>query len=272
MSNQSFPQKPEGQRTNHLQSEAVPFSLQSPHQLAQFSAATASGYYPKPQTKAAPFSSGSAASTTDTSHQTKPTTGMSEFAASVYASGSGLQPPPAQPIDLNTFKGLQFVTLDQFQIETRDIYDEVSGTFQWEMCAGQTDACITHIREKCSNKRVFLVTSGSLGRIVVPAVHDLSQVYAIYIYCADVVSNREWSKNYSKVRVVCNNDDQDLLPQLAVDVAQANIELGDALVKQGSRDKAKEKFEKALKNLTKYDQVSDPTMIKKAKTKLDECK
>jgi hypothetical protein len=240
--------------------------------LAQFSAATASGYYPKPQTKAAPFSSGSAVSKTDTSHPTKPTTEMSEFAASVYASGSGLQPPPAQPIDLITFKGFKFVTVDPCQLETREIYDEVSGTWQWEMCESQDDRCIQYIRDECTNKRVFLVTSGGKGRKVVPAVHDLSQVYAIYIYCADVVSNREWSKNYSKVRVVCNNDDQDLLPQLAVDVAQANIEWGEALVKQGNRDKAKEKFQKAVDNLKKYDQVSDPTMMKKAKTKLDECK
>jgi len=276
MWNQSFSQIPEGQRTTHLQSIPIPFSLPSPHQLSQFSGATARGYYPKPQTNASAFQPSLSFSTTETSYQTKPTIKMSEFADSAYETVQhdvdGLQPPSAQSIDLNTFKGFRFVTVDQFHLETRDIYDEISGTFQWEMCGSEDDRCIKYIRDECTNKRVFLIPSGTLGRKVVPVAHDLPQVYAIYIYCADVVSNREWSKKYSKVRVVCNNDDQDLLPQFAVDVAQANIEWGDALIKQGNRDKAKEKFRKALDNLNRHAKKPDPSMVKKVKSKLEECK
>jgi len=276
MSNQSFTQKSEGQRTNHLQTESVPFALQSPQQLAQFSAATASGYHPKSQTKGPGFSSGPVSNTTNASQQNKPPTTMSPFAASFYETAqysNGLQPPPPQPIDLSTFKCLQFVTLDGLQETTRDVYDELSGTFQWEICNDQDDRCIKHIRDECANKRVFFICSGSLGRKSVPVIHDLPQVYAIYIYCADVVSNREWSSKYTKVRVVCNNDDQDLIPQFAVDVAQANIDWGDALVKQGNRDKAKAKYQKALDNLkSKSVRNPDPNMIQKVQAKLDECK
>jgi len=279
MSNQSSSQKSEGQRTHHLQSESIPFSLQQNYQspnFSQFTAATSAGYNPKPQAKVPTFSSGLGFNTMPTSQQAKPTKPMTEFGASAYAAAeggsTGLQPPPAQPIDLSTFKGLQYSMVDNLQLETREIYDEVAGTFQWEMFKDQDDRCIKYIRDECVNKRVFLISSGGLGRKVVPAVHDLSQVYAIYIYCADVVSNREWSNKYTKVRVVCNDDDRELLPQLAVDVAQANMEWGDALVKQGQRDKAKPKYQKALDNLNKYTKKSDPTMIKKVQSKLDECK
>jgi len=285
MSNQSFGQQSDGQRANHtLQSDPIPFTVQTPPQLAQFAAATASNYYPKPQTN--PTTLGSGFNTTNTSHQAKPTTTtpQSDFAKSAYATAehgsSGLRPPPAQPIDLNTFKGLKFVTLDSFLIETREIYDKISGTFQWEMCESQDDRCLTYIRDKCADRRVFLISSGSLGRKVVPSIHDLPQIYAIYIYCADVQYNQEWANKYSKIRVVCNNDDEYLLPQLAVDVAQADSEWGDAFVKQGKRDKAKEKYQKALENLTQYAKYpldkpikqADPLMVNAVKSKLEECK
>jgi len=198
---------------------------------------------------------------------------LSDFAASAYQTAEkGIQPLSAQPIDLTTFKGLKFLSLDGLQIETREIYDTISGTFQWEMCESQEDRCVSFIRDQCANKRVFFITSGSLGKKVVPSIHDLPQVYAIYVYCANVAFNLEWANKHSKIRVVCDNDDLHLLPQLAVDVAQANMDWGNALLKQGKRDQAKEKFQKAVENLTTYAKNPDPDMIKQAKTKLDECK
>jgi predicted negative regulator of RcsB-dependent stress response len=81
-----------------------------------------------------------------------------------------------------------------------------------------------------------------------------------------------WANKYSKIRVVCNDDDRHLLPQLAVDVAQANIDWGNALLQKGNRDKAKEKFERALTNLTEHAKKPDPAMIKQVTNKLAECK
>jgi hypothetical protein len=285
MSGQSYPHKPDGPRTHHLQTEPIPFSVASPQQLAQFSAAAAGGYYPKPQTLPASFTSGSNSQTTSASQQVKPTATptpttttkpMSEFAASAYQAAaegrSGVQPLPPQLVDLTTFKGFKFVTLDGLQLETREVYDLISGTFKWEMCESQDDRCMKFVRDECANKRVFLIASGSLGRNVVPQIHNLPQIYAIYIYCADVPHNLKWSQQYPKVRVVCNDDDQYLLPQLAVDVAQANIDWGDALLKDGKRDKAKEKYTKALENLEKYAKTPDPIMVNQVKSKLEQCK
>ncbi|CAF2775318.1 unnamed protein product [Rotaria sp. Silwood2] len=178
--------------------------------------------------------------------------------------------PPAQPIDLSTFKGFKFVTLDGLVIETRDIDDDVSGTFEWEMCAAQEDRCMQFIQEKCVNKRTFLITSGGLGKEVVPKIHDLPQLYAIYVYCQDVVGHRQWASKFSKVRIVCS-DDRVLHPQLAADVAQANIDWGDALLNAGKRDEARAKFQKALNNLTKHAKFSDQAFINQVQKKLAEC-
>jgi len=181
------------------------------------------------------------------------------------------EPLTIRRIDLATFKGFKFIFLDALTIETRDIYDKISGTFAWEICENK-DYCINYIREQCSNKLVFLIISGSFGKDVVPEIHNLPQIYAIYIHCAHVQYHLEWSKQYSKIRVVCNDDDQDLIPRFAFDVAQANIEWGDALFQKNQRDKAKQKFEKALDNLTRYAKNPNPLMIKSIKIKIDQCK
>lgn len=279
MSNPPFGSNNPGQRLNHLQSE--PFGAAfTPQQLAQFSAAAAGGYSPQSYSNANAFASGSnhtlpnqtqpqATSTTE-----KP---LSEFARAAYESipktnaASGLQPPPAQPIDLNTFKGCKFATLDPYLIELRDIYDTISGTFKWEMCADQEERCVKFCQDN-PTRRVFVVSSGSLGRKVVPQIHELPQVYAIYIHCADVPNNLKWANEYRKIRVVCDNDDRDLLPQLAVDIAQTNIEWADALLASGKRDKAIEKYEKALSNLETHAIKPDPKMVAKVKDRLAKCK
>ncbi|CAF1072688.1 unnamed protein product [Rotaria sordida] len=242
--------------------------------LAQFTNATAPGYQPQPQATTSTHSSASGFNQNNTSYNTNSTKSNSTASANQTAKNvsNTFLPLPSQTINLATFKGFKFVTLDGLLIETRDIYDKISDTYQWEMCQDQEDRCIAYIRDQCVNKRTFLITSGGLGKNIVPKIHELPQLYAVYIYCADVVYHQEWACKFSKVRVVCNNDDKYLLPQFAVDVAQATIDWGDALVKDGKRDAAKEKFQKALSNLTEYARNPDPTMVNEVKIKLDECR
>ena len=182
-----------------------------------------------------------------------------------------LHPPRAQAMDSKLFNGLKYATLDQFLIESPTIYDLISGTYQWEICAADEARCIKFIRDDCPTKRVFIITSGSQGKTLIPHIHDLPQVYAIYIHCSNVEYHREWSTQFPKIRIICD-DDKYLLPQLAVDVAQANLEWGEALLEQGKKDLAKKKFTKALKNLTDYTSGQhDPAFEKEILKRLEEC-
>jgi hypothetical protein len=296
MSDNPNPPRPKGPRMSHLQSEPVPISFASPQQLAQLTAAAPGSLFSnRPQMKTSNQSymptmhsgfntndvgyqkqSGSSMASSGSTTTTSAATAATTASSSSQSASSGQKPPfkplAAQPIDLNTFKGFKFVTLDALQIETRDVYDKISGTFKWEMCESQEDRCIDCVRDECQNRRVFLVSSGSLGERIIPKIHDLPQVYAIYIYCANVKYHKSWGDKFAKVRVVCDNDDLYLLPQFAVDVAQANIDWGDALLKQGTRDKAKEKFQLAHDKLNNYARNHDPAMDMEIKKKLEECK
>lgn len=281
MSDIPAPTKPTKPRLSHLHSEPVPISFASPQQLAQFAAGGGSFFgtprMPAPHQMYRPQMS----TTNNMNFQIQPMPnnpfaavgdgGGATAAPSLTTEKKTLTPLPPQPIDLSTFKGFKFVTLDPLQLETREVYDEISGTFQWEMFEGQDERCVKTIRDDFKTKRIFLVSSGSLGEIIVPQIHDLPQVYTIYIYCANVKRHREWSQKFSKVRVVCDNDDLYLLPQFAVDVAQANIDWGNAFLQQGTLDKAKEKFKLASDKLKKYAQNHDQTMDEVLKSKLEEC-
>ena len=62
-----------------------------------------------------------------------------------------------------------------------------------------SNAFITRVRQICEGDFTILIVSGSLGRIVVPLIHELEQVLSIYVYCYDKLKYEAWSKRYSKV-------------------------------------------------------------------------
>lgn len=64
----------------------------------------------------------------------------------------------------------------------------------------EKDECIQHILSIPKGDQVILIVSGKLGKIVVPKIHDLHQLWSIYIYCIDKERNREWSSDFTKVR------------------------------------------------------------------------
>ncbi|CAF1072195.1 unnamed protein product [Adineta steineri] len=294
MSDKQAPQRPKGPRMSHLYTEPIPMSFATPQQLASL-ASGATSLFPR-----MPMTTGNQAympmmnagynmnpgynmhnpnsqiqpiqSVTNNTVATSTASAASTNSQAASSDKKTLKPLPPQEIDIDTFKGFKFVTLDDLQVETREIYDNISGTFRWEMCQGQEERCVSCIRDDCKNRRVFLVSSGSLGSRIVPLLHELPQLYAIYVYCADVERHSKWAKDFSKVRVVCNNDDKDLLPQFAVDVAQSNIDWGNALLKKGTHDKAKEKFELALKKLKDHAAEHDNAMDVEIETKIKECK
>lgn len=52
------------------------------------------------------------------------------------------------------------------------------------------------------NKNVIIVTSGSMGRTLVPQVHSLKNVSSILIYCGIKANHEAWAKNWEKIVAV----------------------------------------------------------------------
>jgi hypothetical protein len=59
--------------------------------------------------------------------------------------------------------------------------------------------CKQYTSYSSSQDRFVLIVSGRFGRQIVPQIHHLRQISAIYVYCADKILNETWAKNYPKV-------------------------------------------------------------------------
>jgi tetratricopeptide (TPR) repeat protein len=50
------------------------------------------------------------------------------------------------------------------------------------------------------HEKAFVIASGSLGQQLVPNIHDLLQVDAIYIFCANKSRHEQWTKEWIKIK------------------------------------------------------------------------
>jgi len=76
--------------------------------------------------------------------------------------------------------------------------------------------CEQYIRNLSQNDRLILIVSGRLGQQILPCIHNLQQVIAIYVYCIDKETNEQWTKQFFKVKSVITRL-EDLVQQIQVD-------------------------------------------------------
>ena len=66
------------------------------------------------------------------------------------------------------------------------------------------DKCTSFIHET-QTKKILLICSGKVSRTVVPTVHKLPQINAIYIFCQDKTRHEVWARLWSKIKGVFTN-------------------------------------------------------------------
>ena len=65
----------------------------------------------------------------------------------------------------------------------------------------QPDQCIQFLNN-INNEKAFVIVSGGLGQYLVPKIHDMPQVDAIYIFCGNKSRHEEWTKEWNKIKGV----------------------------------------------------------------------
>jgi tetratricopeptide (TPR) repeat protein len=63
------------------------------------------------------------------------------------------------------------------------------------------DQCIQFINT-INNYKVCMIISGSLGQLIVPRVHNMSQVDSIFIFCGNKEWHEQWAKEWPKIKGV----------------------------------------------------------------------
>ena len=65
----------------------------------------------------------------------------------------------------------------------------------------EIDECIDFINN-VKTRKIFMISSGALGRTAIPIVHELSQIKTIYIFCESKLRHQEWAKQWFKIKGV----------------------------------------------------------------------
>ncbi|CAF1475828.1 unnamed protein product [Adineta steineri] len=63
------------------------------------------------------------------------------------------------------------------------------------------DQCVEFL-QTINNNKVCMIVSGSLGKHIVPCVHDMSQVDTIFIFCNNQEWHKQWAKQWPKIKGV----------------------------------------------------------------------
>jgi hypothetical protein len=120
--------------------------------------------------------------------------------------------------------------------------------------------------EKNRTKRIILITSGSKGRIIIPALvvnfrDTFVPGYLIYIFCAKMNMittegagdpTNEWAFDYLD-HVSMHNHQDDLLTRLVLDIATYFSEEGERLEKSGELDDALKHYQWSKRMWERYD-------------------
>ena len=61
------------------------------------------------------------------------------------------------------------------------------------------DECVAFLAE-VQTEKAFIIVSGSLGEKIVPVLHPMKQVDAIYIFCGDKSRHKEWIRAWPKIK------------------------------------------------------------------------
>ena len=63
----------------------------------------------------------------------------------------------------------------------------------------QPDQCMEFLNE-IQDEKAFVIASGALGQHLVPDIHALPQLDAIYIFCGNKSRHEQWTKEWIKIK------------------------------------------------------------------------
>ena len=94
------------------------------------------------------------------------------------------------------------IWLDQTFDEVRNSFHLFQSLINTIQFFSNIDHHVGNLSMRLSMGKLFIITSGNLGEILVPTIETKSQIVAIYVYCNQRKHHEEWAKDYSKVKGV----------------------------------------------------------------------
>ncbi|CAF4016155.1 unnamed protein product [Adineta steineri] len=104
-------------------------------------------------------------------------------------------------------------------VQFREVIDDIQ-TYT------DVDECVAFIND-IRDEKIFLISSEALSQIIVPIIHNKTQVSDIYIFCGNKTEHEQWIQQWLKVKGVFTNISSicELLSQAAEDCDQNSISM-----------------------------------------------
>jgi tetratricopeptide (TPR) repeat protein len=111
-----------------------------------------------------------------------------------------------------------------------DIYQTIN---DWQNIVGQFRNVVNNVKifteraycveflNQIYDKKAFVIAEGSLGQHLVPDIHAMPQLDAIYIFCGNKSGHEQWTKKWSKIKSVHTKIDS-ICEALQLAVKQSN--------------------------------------------------
>lgn len=112
------------------------------------------------------------------------------------------------------------------------------------------------------DKRIFFISSGTIGKEIIPQICQLSQIKGIYIFCGNISAHVEWAAEYVDYITAILEHQDNLLTRLSRDIAEYLETKGDRYRQEGSMIAARNCYSWAKKLLLRSKELGDNGAIR----------
>ena len=91
--------------------------------------------------------------------------------------------------------------IDQSNKDSQDTLAQLRSVVNDVTICTQPDQCIQFLND-INDEKAFVIVSGSLGQHLVPDIHAMPQLDAIYIFCGNKSRHEQWAQNWVKIKGV----------------------------------------------------------------------
>ncbi|CAF0749647.1 unnamed protein product [Adineta steineri] len=100
--------------------------------------------------------------------------------------------------------------------EDENIEKDLRNIINHLMTFQNEETCQQYIEKRLEEDRLILIINDSFSHTLVPRIHQLRQVYAIYIHCKNILGKERWITKFTKIKAVTIHFDE-LIAQIRLD-------------------------------------------------------
>ncbi|CAF1176679.1 unnamed protein product [Adineta steineri] len=111
-------------------------------------------------------------------------------------------------------------TIDQTSKDYQNMLTQIRAVVNDVTVCTQLEECVEFFHNP-DDKKVFVITSGSLGQMLVSAIHGMPELDVIYILCDNMSDHEQRTKDWKEIKGVHNNT-KDICDALKAGIKQIN--------------------------------------------------